>query len=105
MILNIVVVLPNMIKKQNWQVDQTDNKSNYDPHLTDSDTSLIISIFSLAQLIFAPINASVKNFLGAKNAVLIGFCIMSICTFGLGTLIHIKDPLTFKIVANTLRLF
>lgn len=66
---------------------------------------LIISIFSLAQLIFAPINGTIKNFLGQKNAVVVGFLIMTACTFGLGALIHINNPTAFKVVALILRFF
>lgn len=64
---------------------------------------MIIAIFSIAQLIFAPINGTIKNFLGAKNAIIIGFSILTVTTFGLGAVIHIKNPFYFKYTANALR--
>lgn len=100
MILNVEVVLPTMIEEQEWVRNGVILE---DGGLSESDTSLIFSIFSLAQLIFATVNGPIKNFLGAKNAIIIGFLIITGCSIGLGFLDRIHDPTTFRIVALVLR--
>ena len=96
MILNVEVILPNFIKDTPW----TGKKI-----LTLSDSSLIISIFSIAQLIFAPINGTIKNYLGAKNAIVIGFAILTITTIGLGLISLIHEGSKFYGLALFLRFF
>lgn len=41
--------------------------------------------------------------MGAKNAIIIGFIILTLTTFGLGVLIHITNPYYFKYTALLLR--
>ena len=62
-------------------------------------------MFSIAQIIFAPVNGSIKNYLGAKNTIVIGFVLMTVTTFGLGAVAHIDNPYTFKYLACALRFF
>ena len=62
-----------------------------------------MSVFSVAQIIFAPFNALIKNKVGTKNAILLGFVIATITTFGLGAIANVKDPQTFKFIAVGLR--
>lgn len=45
MILNVEVILPNFIENNEWLIDGQDAS---DRKLTSTDTSLIISIFSIA---------------------------------------------------------
>lgn len=103
MILNVEVILPNFIEKNEWMIDG--NPAPEDKKLTLSDSSLIISIFSIAQLIFAPVNGPIKNYLGAKNAIIIGFFVLTITTLGLGLISLIDNPGTFYILALILRFF
>jgi MFS family permease len=73
--------------------------------LETNDTSLIIAVFSVAQVIFAPFNALIKNACGAKNTILIGFILLSASTAGLGLIANVKTPRTFKYLAIMLRFF
>ena len=66
---------------------------------------MIIAMFSVAQIIFAPINGTIKNALGAKNTIIFGFSMLTITTAGLGLLAKIDDITTFKYVACVLRFF
>lgn len=52
---------------------------------------------------FAPFNAWIKNKLGAKNTILVGFVMITITTFGLGLIHYIEDADTFLYTALTLR--
>ena len=54
---------------------------------------------------FAPFNAWIKNKMGAKNTLLIGFVMITVTTFGLGLLSMIKNSQSFLIVALILRFF
>jgi len=47
----------------------------------------------------------IKNKLGAKNAVLVGFTLLTFATFGLGAIANLTDPHTFKYFAVGLRFF
>lgn len=62
-------------------------------------------MFSVAQIIFAPFNAYIKNKIGAKNTILFGFMLMTVTTSGLGFIAIIKDPIMFKWSAVVLRFF
>jgi hypothetical protein len=64
-----------------------------------------VSVFSVAQIIFAPFNALIKNKLGAKNAIIFGFFLLTITTYGLGAVARVKDPHLFKYIAVALRFF
>lgn len=104
MIMNVTIIMPGMIEDQNavWMIDGV---PRHDIELTDSDTSLIIAIFSFAQLVFSPVNGSVKNFLGTKNAILFGFVLLTITSIGLGAVKRIKNPYIFKYTALAMRFF
>ena len=52
---------------------------------------------------FAPFNAWIKNKLGAKNTILVGFVMITFTTFGLGLIHYIEDADTFLYTALTLR--
>lgn len=71
--------------------------------LDENDISLIIAVFSMAQIIFAPLNAKIKNTIGAKNAILLGFIFLTTTTIGLGMISALSDPQSFKWVAIILR--
>ena len=47
----------------------------------------------------------IKNKLGAKNAVILGFVLLTGTTFGLGAIARIDNPHTFKYMAVGLRFF
>jgi MFS family permease len=96
MIENMASFLPPFVGSHTWKSDD-----NY--ALTPFDISLILSIFSIAQVIFAPFNSIIKNKLGAKNAVLVGFTLLTLATFGLGAIANFTDPHTFKYFAVALR--
>ena len=74
-------------------------------NISTVQTTLILSIFSVAQIVFAPFNAWIKNKMGAKNTLLIGFVMITVTTFGLGLLSLIKNSQSFLIVALILRFF
>lgn len=98
MMLNVAAFLPNFIQDNNW-----DDSGDY--VLDETDSSLILSVFSVAQIIFAPFNAMIKNKLGSKNAIVIGFGILTITTYGLGAVSYVTDPHMFKWIAVVLRFF
>jgi len=65
--------------------------------------SLIIAIFAVAQIIFAPMNSTIKNFIGSKNTIIFGFTLMTFSTFGLGWISLVSDPILFRNLAVVLR--
>ena len=69
------------------------------------DVSLILSIFSVAQIVFAPFNAMIKNYFGSKNTILFGFSLMTLTTFGLGAIANLSDTDAFKYTGLALRFF
>ena len=97
LIQNVVSFLPLFIAKNDW--------INTDFQLGEHDSSTILAVFSVAQIIFAPFNAKVKNKLGSKNTIQFGFVLITVTTFGLGYLARVKDPYTFFIAACALRFF
>ena len=96
MIENMASFLPPFINDHPWT-----SSDNY--QISTFDTSLILAVFSIAQVIFAPFNSVIKNKLGAKNAVLVGFGFLTISTFGLGAISNFTDPHLFKYFAVGLR--
>jgi len=96
MIENMASFLPPFIGSHHWE------SSDLYP-ISPFDTSLILSVFSVAQVIFAPFNSVIKNKLGAKNAVLVGFGFLTLATFGLGAIANFSDPHLFKYFAVGLR--
>ena len=98
MILNVEVLIPDFIEKNDSVWKSTDNYK-----LTSADSSLIISIFSIAALLMAPLNTMMKATLGAKNALVVGFLLLTVTTFGLGVIKHVTNPHVFKWIALLLR--
>lgn len=96
MINNVVSFLPTYISEAEWSGDY---------RLTSGDVSQILAIFSIAQIIFAPLNGSIKNRLGAKNTIIVGFILLTATTFGLGLIAQIKNAQAFKYTACALRFF
>ena len=84
MIFNVATLLPPYVEE------------NFKGQLNEFDTSLIISVFSIAQIVFAPINSIIKNFLGAKRTILVGFFVLTTTTLGLGFMAYIEDANIFK---------
>jgi MFS family permease len=52
---------------------------------------------------FAPFNSAIKNKIGAKNLILLGFFLLTTTTVGLGAISMINDPHDFKYMAVSLR--
>lgn len=76
-----------------------------DYHLDELDVSFILSTFSLAQILFSPLNTFFKNRLGAKNTILLGFLLLSTTTIGLGFIAKTTNPKLFLVVSIILRFF
>ena len=99
MLDNVYATLPKYIdernEKGNWSVQ------GYDFVLVRQ--TIILVMFSIAQLLFAPFTAFVKNKIGSKNTILAGFFLMTCTTIGLGMMTYINNPYTFFIVGNVLR--
>ena len=96
MILNVASFLPSFIQDNDWEDNQT---------LDGFETSLIISVFSFAQIVFAPLNSMIKNVIGSKNTIVIGFFFSTITNFSLGWITVIKNAQMFKYIAVLVRFF
>lgn len=96
MISNIVAFLPIYIENKNWVSDDGFK-------LNESDSGFIIAVFSIAQIIFAPFNGYIKNFLGTKNSIVIGFTMVTFTCVGLGLIANFDNPRSFLYAAVTLR--
>ncbi len=59
--------------------------------------------FYIAQILFAPFNARIKNFFGARNTIVISFFFMTLSSLGLGLISHLNDPFVFKYTALCLQ--
>jgi MFS family permease len=99
MMLNVAAFLPTYISETDWVIAE----DGYE--ISTQDISLILSVFSVAQIMFAPFNALIKNKVGTKNAILLGFLVATVTTYGLGAIARVKDPRTFKYIAVALRFF
>ena len=69
----------------------------------ETDIGWIIASFSLAQVIFSPLNSKIKNKIGAKNTMLCGLMLVMGSTASLGAIAHIHDGHKFKYIAIALR--
>jgi len=96
---NIAAFLPTFVE------ERTDWESDDDYKLDSVDISLILTMYSVSQIIFAPINSILKNFFGTKNQILIGFVLLAVTTTGLALVARFKNPHTFLWVAMVLRFF
>ena len=95
--LNVASFLPTYVNTKEWvPADET---------LDSTDVAFIIAVFSVAQIIFAPFNASINNYFGSKNTILIGFFMLTSTTFGLGLMSYIENATTFKYVGIAIRFF
>jgi len=102
MILNVTAFLPLYTgEKHNWNgfIKYCDifNETTKEPEktecsvITSTENSAIISVFSIASIIFAPFNSFIKNKLGSKNSIIFGFIMMGLTTFGLGLITWINS--------------
>ena len=98
MINNVVSFLPTYIEQAEWI-----SSDSY--QLDENDIALILAMFSIAQIIFAPVNGTIKNWMGAKNTIIFGFTLLTVTTGGLGAISHIRNPYYFKYTACILRFF
>ena len=97
MYLNIASFLPAFIKtKTDWN-----NPDLYT--IGASDISLIISAFPFAQLLLAPFQSCISGKLGSKNAIVIGFAVVTAATIGLGAIAYCKNQYVFVYLAVALR--
>jgi MFS family permease len=86
MMLNEASFLPTFCADKKWA-------NGY--KVNEFFVSLILSIFSLAQILFAPFSSSIKNCIGSKNTVVLGFSLMTLSTFGLGLASYFSDATLF----------
>jgi MFS family permease len=102
MILNVTAFLPLYTGgKHDWdgvvahriQINETTKESQDVAYsvITSTENSAIISVFSIASIIFAPFNSFIKNKIGSKNSIILGFIMMGITTFGLGLITWINS--------------
>mmetsp|Transcript_16904 Transcript_16904/g.26007 ORF Transcript_16904/g.26007 Transcript_16904/m.26007 type:complete len:110 (+) Transcript_16904:228-557(+) len=100
MMQNVASFLPTYVeaRREEWE-------AVYGTHLTSTDNAIIIGVFSVAQILFAPFNALIKNTLGSKNTIIFGFLLMTATTFGLGAIANLESPIAFEYVAVLLRFF
>ena len=105
MLDNVYAFLPGYIDERNEKCEWEDSDIDDPEHVTisDNEKALILAIFSIAQIVFAPFNAYIKNKIGAKNTIIFGFLLITASTFGLGALHFIQDHNIFKISALALR--
>lgn len=96
MLLNVAAFLPPFIKEK---FSEPGNE------LDETDGAMILAVFFIAQIVFAPFNSYIKNFFGSKNTILIGFFMMTVTTYGLGFIAYIDDAQLFKWVAVIIRFF
>ena len=96
MTLNMAAFLPTFIESDAMKWKGGIKPSTY-------DVTLIISIFYVVQIIFAPFTTCIKNKLGTKNTIVYGFVLLTSTTFGLGLLAEIPDANKFYKIALALR--
>ena len=71
--------------------------------MDETANAYILGAFSVAQVLFAPFCSSIKNRLGTKNTILLGFFLLVITTIGLGYIAEINDAIKFETFAISLR--
>ena len=94
MLDNVVTFLPTFMESKSWSGGVVPDEHNI---------AFILSMFSVAQIIFSPLNSAVKNYLGSKNTIILGFIIMTISTFGLGLIASVENANAFFYLACALR--
>ena len=65
-------------------------EQHYDLYISTSMVSICMSCFEIGGIISSPIIGSTIQKIGRKNALIIGFIIMSLSNFGLGALKYIE---------------
>ena len=93
MLLCVASFLPTYVQDKTWKGEAP----------ADIVITLIISINFIAQLIFAPMNSCIKNKIGAKNTILLGFTVLTLTTFGLGFIARFDDPVVFSALGLVFR--
>ena len=101
MLDNVYAFIPVCIEERNFQ--QLLENSEQTP-ISESQATMILSIFYIAQILMAPFNSTLKNILGSKNAILFGFVLTTISTVGLGLMSYIQDNEMFFIAASGIRI-
>ena len=71
--------------------------------MSSSEVALIISIFSVGQMIFSPFVGTLKSKIGGKNSIICGFFMMIATSIGLGMLSLIAYPDNFKYAGVMIR--
>ena len=99
MLDNVYATLPKYIEKRNEEGEWSEEGYEF----TEIRYTIILVMFSIAQLMFAPFTAFVKNKIGSKNTIVAGFFLMTLTTIGLGVMTKLEDPYMFFIVGNSLR--
>lgn len=101
MLDNVYAFIPVYIEERNSQ--QLLENSEQTP-ISESQATMILSIFYIAQILMAPFNSTLKNILGSKNAILFGFVLTTTSTVGLGLMSYIQDNEMFFIAASGIRI-
>ena len=91
---NLGAFFPIFAEKNDWAGEKK---------LGDDDVALIISFFSISQVIFSPFISKIKNRIGTKNTILLGLTLTMGSTMGLGYLAIIKQSSKFKYISLALR--
>tara|TARA_B110000285_G_C15026383_1_gene564388 strand:+ start:46 stop:330 length:285 start_codon:yes stop_codon:yes gene_type:complete len=92
-VMNLYTCLPGYLEKKVWD----SNPFN--------DSTYILAIWSVGQVVFSPFNSKLKNKIGAKNQILIGLFLVGITSLVLGLLSLVEDGTNFYIAAMFLRFF
>ena len=74
--------LPIFINEHEWEGDY---------RITNDQISWILSIYSFAQVMISPLIGKLKNTIGTKNTIMLGFFIYFITTQGLAMIANLKD--------------
>lgn len=101
-VANLAIVLPAFTDKSpDWTLDEYGIASKP----SSNNIAVILAAFSLAQVLFSPFNSLIKNSIGTKNTILLGFFLVTITTIGLGSIAHITNGTYFTYTAIILRFF
>ena len=90
---SIVTFLPLHIQLTKWDGLAPD----------EDDITLIIAVFSVAELLFATVNSKIKKALGGKNTILMACVEGAICNIGLALSVFITNPKAFTVVCVLIR--
>jgi MFS family permease len=108
----VYAFIPLYVKERNSKTsDDDDSDTNAklwaegDNDISSTQVTLILVIFSVAQIVFAPFNAFIKNKMGSKNTMIIGFFLITVTTLGLGAIEHFDHSAQYLYSALALRFF